>query len=120
MKKKKINLAFGSRKLLIELNVVPKSLEWLGLMFSRREKAEALIFEFSKPVKLKIHSMFVNYPFIAIWLNSLGEIIEIRKIYPWNFGVVPSEKFVKLIEIPCSDKYNYICSMLVEDKRFKY
>jgi uncharacterized membrane protein (UPF0127 family) len=120
MKKKKINLVSGNKKYLFELNVVPDSLKWLGLMFSKKEKAKALLFDFKKPVKMSIHSMFISYNFISIWLNSKDEIIEIQKVLPWKFRISPSEKFVKLIEIPFSEKYKDICEKLVEDKRFKY
>lgn len=119
MKTKKINLVFGKNKIDLDLKVVPWYLKWLGLMFSRRENAEALLFEFNKPINLKIHSLFVNYEFIAIWLDFRGEIIEIRKVKPWKTGFSPYKKFAKLIEIPCSKKYESILEKLVEDKRFK-
>lgn len=119
MKTKKINLVFGKNKVELNLKVVPWYLEWLGLMFSRREKADALLFKFKEPSKISIHSFFVNYDFFAIWLDVQGKIIEIKKIKPWKFGISPSENFVKLIEIPCSKRYELICEKLVEDKRFK-
>ena len=89
-------------------------------MFKRRENAKAFLFEFPKPLQLKIHSWFVNFKFIAIWLDHLGNIIEIQKVSPWKLSVLPSRKFVKLIEIPCNRKYKDICDILVEGKRFKY
>jgi uncharacterized membrane protein (UPF0127 family) len=120
MNKRRINLKIGNEIKEIELNVVPWYLEWLGLMFSRREKARALVFDFKKPVKIPIHSFFVRYEFIAIWLDHFGKIIEIRKVKPWSFRVFPSRSFVKLIEIPCNSEYEDICKALVEDKTFKY
>ncbi len=120
MNKRKIVLKIGEEKKELELKIVPWYLEWLGLMFSRREKAKALLFDFKKPVKMAIHSMFVNYDFIAIWLDHLGKIVEVRKVKPWKFRILPSEKFVKLIEIPCNSEYKDICKSLVEDKTFKY
>jgi uncharacterized membrane protein (UPF0127 family) len=119
MKKKKIKLKIGKSTKEIELRVVPWYLEWLGLMFSKKENSQALLFEFNRPVKLSIHSFFVSYEFIAIWLDAQGKIIEGRKISPWKIGISPSEKFVKLIEIPCNSQYSEICKSLVEDKRFK-
>ncbi|MFH1365099.1 MAG: hypothetical protein ABIH28_00755, partial [archaeon] len=39
-----------------------------GLMFTRKEKARVLLFDFKKPVKIAIHSYFVFFPFLAVWL----------------------------------------------------
>jgi uncharacterized membrane protein (UPF0127 family) len=120
MKIKKIRLRIGKDIKELELKVVPRYLHWLGLMFSNKENASALLFEFKRPRKISIHSFFVSYEFIAIWLDHLGKIIETKKISSWKSRVLPSRNFVKLIEIPCNSKYFGICKSLVEDKTFKY
>ena len=79
--------------------------EAIGLMFSRRQKAKALLFDFKKPVKIAIHSWFVFFDFYAIWLDENEKIIQIKKIKPWTCFVRPNEKFVKLVEIPVNEKY---------------
>jgi uncharacterized membrane protein (UPF0127 family) len=86
-----------------------------GLMFTRKEKAKALLFEFPKSVKMPIHSCFVFFPFIGIWLDEKNKIVKIEKVYPWRFHVLPKTKFKKLIEIPCSKEYNEILKSLDEN-----
>jgi uncharacterized membrane protein (UPF0127 family) len=85
-----------------------------GLMFRRREKAEALLlFDFKNPKRWKIHSMFVFFPFVAIWLNEKGKIVGKEVVKPWTFSVKLSEKFTRLVEIPCNKKYLEIVEFLV-------
>jgi len=103
----------------IDVEKVPKHKHWLGLMFSRRQKAKNLLFEFQKPTKLKIHSFFVFFPFIAIWLDKNNKIIQIKKINPFKLSIEPKKPFLKLIEIPINQKNQEIVGFLDEDERFK-
>jgi uncharacterized membrane protein (UPF0127 family) len=85
-----------------------------GLMFRRREKAEALLlFDLKKPRRWKIHSMFVFFPFVAIWLDEKGKIVGKEIVKPWTFSIRPSGEFTKLIEIPYNQKYSGIVEFLV-------
>lgn len=76
----------------------------IGLMFSRREKARILLFEFKRFTKMKLHSWFVFFPFIAIWLDKENNIISIKKVKPFTFGVSIEKPFFKLVEIPMNEK----------------
>jgi len=79
--------------------------EAIGLMFSRREKASSLLFEFKKPTKMKIHSYFVFFPFLAIWLDKKNNILDLRKINPFEISNGIKKPYSKLLEIPINDKY---------------
>jgi|SRR3990172_2455524 len=76
-----------------------------GLMFGRRERAKALLFRFEKPTGLGIHSLFVFFPFAAIWLDDKNEVIKAKKVMPFTFSVGIKEPFYKIIEIPLNNKY---------------
>ncbi|MCX6749240.1 MAG: DUF192 domain-containing protein [Candidatus Pacearchaeota archaeon] len=76
-----------------------------GLMFTRRKKAKPLLFEFEKPVNFRIHSLFVFFPFVAIWLDEKNKIIEIKKIKPFISSIKPKKPYKKLLEIPLNKKY---------------
>jgi uncharacterized membrane protein (UPF0127 family) len=102
--KKKIVLDFGRKKIPIEAHVAWGFRRFSGLMFSRKEKAKILLFEFRKPVRLAIHSLFVFFPFIAIWINEEGKIIEIKKVSPFSLTVVPQKNFSSFVEVPLSKK----------------
>ena len=77
-----------------------------GLMFMPRENANALLFDFKKPTRVRIHSFFVFFPFVAVWLDKKGKVLEIKKIIPFTFSVSPLKNFYKLIEIPLNKKYD--------------
>ena len=109
-----IGLKHKNRK--INLDVKKCNLFWMvkGLMFSRQEKAMALLlFDFKKPRRMKIHSFFCP-KFLAVWFDKENNIIEKRTVYPFNPLILPKKKFLKLIEIPCNRRYKDILKFLDE------
>ena len=94
----------------------------IGLMFSRREKANALVFTFKEKTKMPIHSFFVFFPFIAVWLDDKNKVIEIKKIKPFRLRESPTNPYFKLLEIPINKKYKRVSGLFITDgfpKRFK-
>lgn len=88
-----------------------------GLMFTRREKAEALLlFDFKKPRRMKIHSFFCS-KFLAVWLDKKNNIIEKRIIHSFNPLILPKRKFSRLVEIPCNHRYDDILKSIVGDQK---
>ncbi|MDO8528277.1 MAG: DUF192 domain-containing protein [Nanoarchaeota archaeon] len=82
--------------------------KFIGLMFSSRENAKALLFKFEKPKRLAIHSFFVFYPFLAIWLGEKDKIVKMSIVKPFTLSIKPKKSFTKLIEIPLSKKYEKV------------
>lgn len=89
-----------------------------GLMFKSRE-TESLLFEFPKPVNHAIHSLFVFFPFLAVWLNKNNKIIEARIIQSFNLSVKPKKLFNKLIEIPLNSRNLPTIKNIVGKETFK-
>lgn len=81
-----------------------------GLMFCRREKAEALLFD---KKNIKIHSLFVFFPFLAVWLDDKNEIICKKIVRPFKLFVPSGKSSFKLLEIPMNRKYSKIVKLLV-------
>ncbi len=108
MRKKLIGLKYKGKEINIEAYVVPKWYEGIGLMFRRRKNAKTLLFEFKRPVKMAIHSWFVFFPFIAIWIDGKGKVVDIKTVKPFEFNILPSGRFTRLIEIPLDKKYNFL------------
>ena len=106
MKRIKVGLKYKKRK--IEIPGVKKLGEFekgIGLMFRNREKCPALLFEFAKPTKMKIHSLFVFFPFAVVWLDDKNKIIDLKIVKPFQFVVSCKNPFYKLLEIPVNKKY---------------
>ena len=74
----------------------------LGLMF-RSKKIGNLLFEFGSDKRRAIHSLFVFFPFLAVWLDSEDRVLETRVVKPFRFSVIPSKPFRKLVEIPLDE-----------------
>lgn len=100
MKRKKICLMYKNEKIDLEVFECNWFERIIGLMFSRRRNAKILLFNFNKPTRKAIHSFFVFFPFVAVWLNKEGNIIDIKVVKPFTFYVCPLTYFFKLIEVP--------------------
>ncbi len=100
-----MNIKRGDKK--INIGKV-KRVNWfgkvIGFMFSRREKADILLFEFKKPTKMKIHSYFVFFPFLAIWLDEKNKVIALKEVKPFKLSFGIKRSFSKLVEIPINKK----------------
>ena len=77
----------------------------IGLMFHRREKCPAMLFEFDKPTRMGIHSLFVFFPFGAVWLDDKNKIVDMKIVKPFRLFVSSKNPFYKLLEIPLNRKY---------------
>lgn len=86
----------------------------IGLMFHRREKCPAMLFEFRKPTRMRIHSLFVFFPFIAIWTDKNNKVIEMKIVKPFRLSVSCKKPFYKLVEIPINSEYKKEINILLK------
>jgi uncharacterized membrane protein (UPF0127 family) len=110
---------FRGKEKKIEVRKVPRFFEGIGLMFSSKKRAKILLFDLRKPVNLKIHSFFVFFPFVAIWLDEDKNLIEIKKILPFRILIKARKNFKYLIEIPLNGFYDDVLKSLVGKESFK-
>jgi len=113
----KIDLIYEGKRFFIDLRVCNFIQRFFGLMFVKKEKAKALLFEFKKPTKVKIHSLFVFLDFIAIWLNKKNKIVDLKIVKPFNFVITPKKSFCKLIEIPMNKRYKGVVELLTPRRK---
>jgi len=111
MIEKKVTFVYKGKKIKIKVKKISNIFqEAFGLTFTRKKKAQALLFELNK--SFAIHSYFVFFPFIAIWLDKNNKVIEIRKVKPFAFHLKPKKPFKKLIEVPINNKYKKLVNKL--------
>jgi len=113
-----MNLTFKHKNKKIELEVKKCNLFSMvrGLMFTRKDDAKALLlFNFNKPNNISIHSYFVFFPFVAIWLDNKNKIVDLRIVKPFKLGIYSKKSFTKIVEIPINKKYNRVIKLLVGD-----
>jgi len=104
----KIRVGFGNKKFSLSVRRLSYPGYFIGLMF-KSINSENLLFDL--PGKWGIHSFFVFFPFLALWLDEKNNILEWRIVKPFSFFVKPKRKFAKLIEIPISSENKKIISI---------
>jgi len=111
--KKKVTARLRVGNEIIEIPDVVKTSKYSwGLMFSRKEKAEALLFEFKKDTNDRITSLFCP-PFLAIWLNENNKIVEYKIVSSNKLAIKPEKPFRKLIEVPVNKKYSNVVDFII-------
>ena len=119
MKKRKIKVCLRHKGKNFFLKT--KKCGWLdeifGLMFQKREDADVLLFDFSGRKKPALHSFFVFFPFLAVWLDDKNKIVEIRVVNPFSFNVSSKKAFGKIVEVPINSKYSKIIQKLVGKRK---
>jgi uncharacterized membrane protein (UPF0127 family) len=108
--KKTLLMEYKGKKIKINAERCNLFGEFKGLMFSKKEKAGILLFDFNIKQKIRIHSLFVFYDFIAVWIDDKNRVIDIKKVSPFRFCVSPKEACFKLVEIPINSKNKEIIS----------
>jgi uncharacterized membrane protein (UPF0127 family) len=89
--------------------------KFIGLMF-RRKNYSNLLFEFRKSSIVAIHSFFVFFDFLAVWLDDKNNVLEFKLVKPFSLNICPKLHFTKLLEIPINDANKRIIEFFV-DKR---
>lgn len=88
----------------------------LGLMF-RNKDYDNLYFDFGYKSRHAIHSFFVFFDFLAIWLNEKNNVVSWEIVRPFNALVQPKKPCRKLIEVPLNKKNKRILAFFVEKRR---
>ena len=110
-----INL--GKKKIKIKVKTCNCFEKFSGLMFAKREKAKALLFDFKKPARTAIHSYFVFFPFVAMWLDKENKVIELKIVKSFTSPIRPKNSFYKLVEIPINKNYEEIIKIIVDKRK---
>jgi len=114
---KKLKIGLDGKHIIVKNVFLEDKLgKFIGLMFSEREKAPILLFEMKKPAS--IHSFFVFFPFIALWLDDKNHVVKWKIVRPFTFYVSCKGKFSKIIEVPISRRHYDIVKLIVGE-RFK-
>lgn len=83
-----------------------------GLMF-RTSKTKNMLFEFKKDTNLAIHSFFVFFKFLAIWVDEKNRVIDFKLVNPFLSNIKSKKRFKKLIELPLNSDNKEIIDFFV-------
>lgn len=109
---KKIKIKFRDKYLNIFASEVSFLGKFFGLMF-RSKNTNNLLFEFSKDAAVSMHSLFVFFPFLAVWLDGKNNVIEYKIVKPFTLYIKPKKRFDKILEFPINRKNNKIIKFFV-------
>jgi uncharacterized membrane protein (UPF0127 family) len=111
--KREIVIKYKKRKIKIiaeDCNFLKK---FTGLMFSNRQNSRALLFSFRRKQKIMIHSFYVFYSFIALWLDEKNNIVDLKIVKPFSLCISPQKSTFRLVEIPINDYYQKIVKIFI-------
>ena len=109
-----------SRKIKIkDIKKISEIEKIIGMMFHSKENCPAMLFQFKKQTNIPIHSLFVFFPFIAVWLDNKNNIVDIKKIKPFKLSIKSNEPFYKLLEIPFNKKYSKEIKIIFKNRQYR-
>ena len=113
----RVGLRYKGKKIFLNVRKCGYFEEAFGLMFKKKENVEALLFDFAGRKRLALHSFFVFFPFLVLWLDDKNKIMEMRIVKPFSFNIISKKTFSKIIEIPINGKYRKIIQKLVGKRK---
>ncbi len=102
---------YKNKKININVKEISGLRKVLGLMMKR--DSEALLFVFKEDKKISLHSFFVFFDFLVLWLDDKDCVLEWRIVKPFSFSVLPEKNFRKIIEIPLNRRNMHIVDFFV-------
>jgi|SRR3989344_3697994 len=111
---KGVNFSFNhkGRKFSLEVEECKRAKWGLGLMFKTR-KAKPLLFNFGREINWTLTSLFVFFPFLALWLDDKNNVIDLRVVKPFIPAIISKKPFSKLLEIPINDENKELIGVIV-------
>ena len=107
---------FKNQQIKITVKKISELGKIIGLMF-KKKTTENLLFEFNEKTSLRIHSYFVFFDFLAIWLDKKNIVLEWKVIKSFTPNIKPKKPFFKLIEIPFNKKNEEIVKSFVGKRK---
>lgn len=114
-----IKINYKGKEIGINVNKLSKFGHYIGLMFRTRETSN-LLFDFEKNTQILLHSYFVFFPFLVLWLDEHNRVMDFCIVNPFSLHINPKKKFRKIVEIPINKRNVKIARFFVGEERFKY
>ncbi len=116
----RFHLFHKRKKIYIDLKKTNFISKGIGLTFKSKNTSN-LLFEFPKKVTWQgnLTSIFVFFPFIALWLDSKNKVIHKKIIKPFKFSISLNKPFNKIVEIPINVRNKKIIKNFLTEGEFK-
>jgi uncharacterized membrane protein (UPF0127 family) len=108
-----INIKLKNNKIKLNVYKLSEVGKFIGLMFKSRG-CKNLMFNFNSPGRWSIHSFFVFFDFMAIWVDDKNNVINWKIVKPFTFKVTPKKEFSTLIELPLNEMNKKLIRYIVD------
>lgn len=108
----KVSFNYKGKKIKVNVKECKGICNGIGLMFQSKQNANALLLRFKESTKMRIHSFFVFFSFVAVWLDKNNKVVGLKRVKPFTASVFPRKSYFKLIEIPVNRKYFKVVKLL--------
>lgn len=102
----------GVRKITLNGKKVSFFGKIFGLMFKTCD-TENLIFDFNRKTRIRIHSFFVFFDFLAVWVDENNKVVDFRIVKPFTASIKSRKPYFRLIEIPINERNKKIIRFFV-------
>lgn len=109
----RIKIKFANKTFSVRLKKVSYLGKFTGLMFRSRNTSN-LLFNFPRNSTPSIHSFFVFFPFLALWLDKKNNVTDYSIVKPFTSLIQPKKQSNKLIEFPLNKKNLKILDFFVD------
>jgi uncharacterized membrane protein (UPF0127 family) len=96
---KTVEILLEGNKIVVPVKEVKGINKIIGLMFKDADTSN-LLFSFEKKTRQSIHSWFLSFNFLIVWLDSENKVLAYRFVEPFQSSIRPNMEFDKFIEIP--------------------
>lgn len=115
----KVRFSLGKKRFSVNVHETGFFRRGTGLMF-RSSNTNNLLFVFPKARRVLMTALFVFFPFMAVWLDNKGRVVDLAFVHPFVFSFSPRVKANYLLELPYNAKNAALIAFLVgKIKRFK-
>lgn len=106
-------IKLNKREIKINVRKLNEIGKFIGLMFRTRQ-TKNLLFSFNKKKRYSIHSLFVFFDFMAIWLDGKNNVLEWKIAKPFSFYIAPKKPFSSMIELPFNKDNKKLIDFIVD------
>ena len=112
----KISIFQNNKKVVFSVKRVSFFGKFSGLMLRTRH-TKRLLFDFKTEKIRAMHSFFVFFSFLILWLDKDKNVIDKEIVKPFRTRVVPNKRFRYAVEIPMNKENKKIISLFVEKRK---
>lgn len=112
----KVNFFYKGKKFEADFKKASLINKAVGLMF-KGKNTKNLFFSFPKDKNYSLHSFFVFFDFLILWLDENNNVIDFYSAKPFEFHISSEKRYRKILEIPFNSENKNIIDFFVGKRK---